>query len=579
MRTLTIHTLILFALTLFGLPEGSHAASAVQCLKASGNATASCLRKYSNKVDACRKKRDAACEVALRVGGGELDSIVAKLSDTVAKRCNETTAADNEYLGIDDLQRITTEACVDYAEDYLGNAYSELPNNLISPPAFVCQKTVANAVGRLRNRVVASHGVGCIVKNAAGRGCDRGKREDTMGRVRDAQAKKILKKCDLLFDVLDLSTLDPNSSTLEERIDELLERTETRARHFAQLVYPPNDQGPGAALGAFEIGVTTLQLSDANRLNVPGNGPRPVTVEIFYPSTAAAVEGVPNDIVTLLGIEITETPAFRDVAIAPGTFPLILFSHGNNGIRFQSFAFAAHLANHGFIVVAPDHHGNTFIDTLAGVFDANVVVNRPLDMSFVLDSFLAFNQEGGNFFEDTIDPNKIGMSGHSFGGYTTFALAGGPFIAGTFTDPRIKAFVPLAPASAFFDNAFFQAITAPMMIIGATLDETTPFEANQQVPFDNLPSGAAVVALAEILDGGHFTFSDFCEVDRVLLGFLGGFDEACEPRHLPWRHARDIINLLSLSFFDGILNGNAAALDRLDPANLALIEDLAYQSK
>jgi hypothetical protein len=30
---------------------------------------------------------------------------------------------------------------------------------------------------------------------------------------------------------------------------------------------------------------------------------------------------------------------FRDVA-AQGPFPLVLFSHGNDGIRFQSFFFA-----------------------------------------------------------------------------------------------------------------------------------------------------------------------------------------------------------------------------------------------
>jgi hypothetical protein len=68
-------------------------------------------------------------------------------------------------------------------------------------------------------------------------------------------------------------------------------------------------------------------------------------------------------------------------------------------------------------------------------------------------------------------------------------------------------------------------------------------------------------------------------VDRELLAFLGGFDEACEPRHLPWRYAHDIVNFLALHFFDGVLKGNAAALAELDPARLARIEDLVYQEK
>jgi hypothetical protein len=39
------------------------------------------------------------------------------------------------------------------------------------------------------------------------------------------------------------------------------------------------------------------------------------------------------------------------------------------------------------------------------------------------------------------------------------------------------------------------------------------------------------------------------------------------------------MNYLALNFFDGVLNGNGEALARLDPAVLASIEDLAYQSK
>jgi predicted dienelactone hydrolase len=314
-------------------------------------------------------------------------------------------------------------------------------------------------------------------------------------------------------------------------------------------------------------------------MNVQGTGPRPVTVEVYYPSTAAAVAGVPKDVVQVLGIDVVATPAFRDVARAPGTFPLVLFSHGNDGIRFQSFFFAAHLASHGFIVVSPDHHGNTFVDSLLGIVDAASAINRPLDMSFLIDELEAFNGESGNFFEGAIDPNRIGMSGHSFGGYTALALAGGTFPLGTFTEPRIKAIMPQAPAADPFPDAFFATIAVPTLIVGGSIDQTTPFPANQQRPFDLLPSGAAVVDLAQLRDAGHFTFSDFCEVPRTLLAFLGGFDEACEPRHLPWRDAHDIVNYLSLNFFDGVLNGNAAALDRLSPANLAQIEDLTVQSK
>jgi predicted dienelactone hydrolase len=353
----------------------------------------------------------------------------------------------------------------------------------------------------------------------------------------------------------------------------------TRARHFAQRVYPPTGLGPAAEFGPHPIGVRTVALEDPGRMNVEGDGPRPVLTEIYYPSTDAAVAGLTGDIISVIGIPVVETPSYRDVAAAPGPFPVVLFSHGNGGIRFQSFYFAAHLASHGYVVVSPDHHGNTLLDAVGGVSDPDSAANRPLDMSFLIDQLEVFQVDGGHFLAGLLDLDAIGMSGHSFGGYTSFALAGGSFVGGTFTEPRIDAIYPHAPAAFGFDAEFFANISIPTLIIGGTLDETTPFEQNQQAPFDMLSPGAAVVGLATLENAGHFSFSDFCEVRRDLLEFIGGFTEACEPRHLPWRYAQDLTNFLGLHFFDAILKGSAAALAELDPARLDAIDGLTYQSK
>jgi len=68
-------------------------------------------------------------------------------------------------------------------------------------------------------------------------------------------------------------------------------------------------------------------------------------------------------------------------------------------------------------------------------------------------------------------------------------------------------------------------------------------------------------------------------VPRDLLAFLGGFDEACQPRHLLWRRAHDIVKYPALNFFDATLNGDAAALGRLDPQVVGAIEDLRVWRK
>jgi predicted dienelactone hydrolase len=138
--------------------------------------------------------------------------------------------------------------------------------------------------------------------------------------------------------------------------------------------------------------------------------------------------------------------------------------------------------------------------------------------------------------------------------------------------------MPLAPASPF-DQAFYDSIGVPTLIVGGTIDGTTPFETQQRAPFEAMSTGGAFVGLAEIVEGGHFTFSDFCEVDRTLLGFLGGFSEACEPRHLPWRHARDRVNYLALNFFDAFLRGDADALGRLDAAVVNAFDDVVLETK
>jgi predicted dienelactone hydrolase len=80
--------------------------------------------------------------------------------------------------------------------------------------------------------------------------------------------------------------------------------------------------------------------------------------------------------VNLFGLDVARTPTYRDVDRAAGQYPLVLFSHGNAGIRFQSLFLAAHLASHGYIVASPDHQGTRSSTSLAGVIDPQVVTNR-----------------------------------------------------------------------------------------------------------------------------------------------------------------------------------------------------------
>jgi predicted dienelactone hydrolase len=507
------------------------------CLSASGDEATRCLEAFLDGSSAEPAFTDSA----------------------VADNCTEDVSYALGTLGVEDLALVLRNACVDFGRDWLAVTTPPAPSQ---PDQAACRAALARELDTLRERTIALLGPGCSVREAQGRRCRRPAQEGRARRVAKQTAKRIGKACGATYDVLGLPPLD-----------ELVATALDRSRHFAQLAYPPNDLGPSGDLGPHPVGVRTIELVDASRMNVDGTGPRPVTLEVWYPSTPEAIVGVERYVVNLFGFDVARTPTYQNVDRAPGAFPLVLFSHGNAGIRFQSIFLAVHLASHGYVVASPDHHGNTFLDIGVGTIDGLSFANRPRDMRFVLDDLLARNASGGDFLAGAIDTTRIGMSGHSFGGFTTFALA-----AGAEVDPRIGAFMPLAPASPF-DAAHLGAITKPILIQGGSLDDTTPFDTQQAAPFELLPSGAAVVGLAEIVGAGHFTFSDICEVPRDLVGFIGGFDDACTPPHLPWRHAHDVINRLALDFFDATLSGDRAALRRLRPRELASIPDLVYTRK
>lgn len=537
------------------------------CLKLSGKVGAKCLTK-ANKV----------LFEQVEPADGLLDELTDGTQLKVASQCSPDLVLTLGYRDIFDMAGQINDGCNLFA--YEMNALVYTPDQAgLSEDQVKCRAQMHKWLGKLQKIVTKMWGKKCTAGEYLGKGCDRVKRDAVIAKIRAKGESALLKKCGADFDAVNIF----EGVTLEDRIANFVEIGVVRGRHWAERVYPPNNMGPSADLGAFRVGVTTLALEDPARMNVPMDGLRPVLTEVYYPTTDADIVGVPQEEIEILGIPLFSIPAYRDVPLAGSAHPVVLFSHGNNGLRLQSFFFAQQLASQGFIVVTPDHHGNTFVDTLDSIIDPMPEVNRPLDMSFLIDELEVLNVAPGNFFEGAFDLAKIGMSGHSFGGYTTFALGGPDFGLGPFTDVRVKALFPQAPASSsdFFAPSFFSSITVPTLIIGGTIDETTGFDPHQQYAFDNMVSGASVVGLAEIINGGHFTFSSFCEVPATLLGFLGGFEEACEARHIPWRHAQDVTMYLAHNFFDATLNGNTAALDRLDPLVVSGFdpEDIVYQSK
>ena len=191
-----------------------------------------------------------------------------------------------------------------------------------------------------------------------------------------------------------------------------------------------------------------------------------------------------------------------------GPFPIIIFSHGLGGSREGYQYLGQHWwASHGYVSVHLTHIGSdTSVWTgnkhpLEAMTDAahdiHNDVNRPKDVSFAIDQLADMNKNDP-VFKGHLALDRIGIAGHSFGGYTTLAVAGETFIvpAGSnwnFGDPRVKAAIAMsAPASkrdAVTLDRMYGSIKIPCFIMTGTKDNSPIGETkaeDRRIPFDHL---------------------------------------------------------------------------------------------
>jgi predicted dienelactone hydrolase len=112
--------------------------------------------------------------------------------------------------------------------------------------------------------------------------------------------------------------------------------------------------GPPDAPGRYDVGLSTVRMVD------PARTDRTLTVDIWYPADKRS--DAPTASLDLVFARLPLPGVLAGPEAARGSFPLVVFSHGNGGVRFQSWFLMQALASHGFVVAAPDHAGNTAID-------------------------------------------------------------------------------------------------------------------------------------------------------------------------------------------------------------------------
>ena len=280
-----------------------------------------------------------------------------------------------------------------------------------------------------------------------------------------------------------------------------------------------------------------------------------------------------------------------DAKAAP--YPLILFSHGMGGCASQSVFYTENLASFGYIVVAADHKdsamchvdrdpdikplkmgwlaiksGGDLSKTVFALFgdkfkDSGFDFSyRPAEAKAAVDQALAWNSDSASFLKGAMDPDKIGVTGHSLGGYTSLMVGGVPFLCDqpedknptgcdfsklsldktpspccldyvrnsdpmASRDPRIKAMLPLGPAAFFphLDRAAAEIKIPVMIISGDQPKMEVPWPPIQEI-YDHAPAPKYALRLKKT---DHMTIADMAlnvpGARLVLPGFRSHFAE------------------------------------------------------
>jgi predicted dienelactone hydrolase len=330
------------------------------------------------------------------------------------------------------------------------------------------------------------------------------------------------------------------------------------------------------APGPYEVGYREFPITYTAAAT---GADRELLLRVWYPAVAdsgadQARYTLSNDVISIdlaAGIALDAPPVNEESG-----FPFVVHSHGNGAEGLLAYPYGELMASHGWILVAPNHTGNTAFDFLAmpdpGTRSA---LDRPHDITAVIDEF----ESGlsGDELAGKADTSSVFVFGHSFGGYTTFTSGGADvdfdaanegcdgsmsascevladpdveaaYRAG-FGDPRVVALAAQAPALVSIAEGELAALEVPTMLMTGRLDQTTTYE-EQAVPawmgIDH-PDDFWV----EMPEGAHFTFITICHdlTEDLLLFFRPDANEdGCGPGFIPTTEAVPVLAAYVLGF-------------------------------
>ena len=265
------------------------------------------------------------------------------------------------------------------------------------------------------------------------------------------------------------------------------------------------------------------------QITVPG-GTReaaPTIVALYYPTSAAATP------IAMGPFTVTAAIRAEPEAKVKG---LILLSHGTGGSELGHSTLAQALAQSGYLVAALRHPGDNWQDTALrdGPGATRYFVQRPQQASQVIDALLQDPLWKDRIASDSRGP-RVGALGHSAGGYTVLALAGGvpqwsrlsthcstqaaqdPIFCSmgrgqataaaempSVADGRVRAVAALAPLGVVLSAASLASISVPTLLVEAEQDRFLVPRFHSGWVAQNLPQAQRI----RVSNAWHFVFMD-----------------------------------------------------------------------
>jgi pimeloyl-ACP methyl ester carboxylesterase len=243
------------------------------------------------------------------------------------------------------------------------------------------------------------------------------------------------------------------------------------------------------------------------------------------------------------------TDASNDAPVAEGTFPLLLFSPGF-GSPFENYqVFAEQLASYGYVVVGVNHPGisgplSLDGDTYPAFGDFPVEKADSLNQLTIddLQAVLSQLQDGRALpslaLGRSIDLNRVGAFGHSFGGSAAIRWAA--------RNRTVRAAVDLD--GTIWGDELNQELKARAMIVRTQV--SARYDNSMETAWKNFKQKSLLVTMPQ---PEHPTFGDFYYVTKVVAGSGADAPEAGYGQNAPANIA--FVRNLLVNYFDVTLKG------------------------